>query len=72
MEPTALLNNFGFPTVAFLLMYRLYLKERDQRREERGKWLEAIQEHTAAVRDLRRDVRTVATDGGGEQEGEAS
>ncbi|MGQ3412038.1 hypothetical protein ACT4ML_07210 [Natrinema sp. LN54] len=70
MEPTALLNNFGFPTVAFLLMYRLYLKERDQRREERGNWLEAIQEHTAAVRDLRRDVKTVATDGG-EQEGDA-
>ncbi|AFO58419.1 MULTISPECIES: hypothetical protein [unclassified Natrinema] len=69
MEPTALFNQFGFPTVAFLFMYRLYLKERDQRLEERSNWLEAIQEHTAAVRDLRRDVRTVATDGGSEQEG---
>ncbi|AFO57596.1 MULTISPECIES: hypothetical protein [Natrinema] len=69
MEPTALLNQFGFPTVAFLLIFKLYREERAGRREERSKWLEAIQEHTAAVRDLRRDVRTVATDGGSEQEG---
>ncbi|ELY71094.1 hypothetical protein [Natrinema versiforme] len=71
MDPVALLNSFGFPTVAFLLMYRLYREERDERREERGNWLEAIEEHTAAVRDLRSDVRTVATDGG-EQEGDTS
>ncbi|QCS43415.1 hypothetical protein [Natrinema versiforme] len=70
MEPVALLNNFGFPAVAFGLMWRLYREERNERREERSKWLEAIQEHTAAVRDLRRDVKTVATDGG-EQEGDA-
>ncbi|QFU83392.1 hypothetical protein [Natronorubrum aibiense] len=68
MEPTALLNQFGFPTVAFLLMYRLYREERGERREERSKWLEAIQQHTATLKDLRRDVRTVATDGGTEQE----
>lgn len=70
MEPVALLNNFGFPTVAFLLMYRLYREERGERREERSKWLDAIKEHTATLKALRRDVRTVATDGGTEQEGD--
>lgn len=70
MELIGILNQFGFPTVAFLLMWHLYREERDERREERGKWLEAIQEHTAAVRDLRRDVRTVATDGGHDESGD--
>ncbi|WP_254763353.1 hypothetical protein [Natrinema marinum] len=71
MEPTTLLNNFGFPTVAFLLMYKLYREERGERRDERNEWLEAIHEHTATLKALRRDVRTVATDGGEPEEGDA-
>ncbi|DAC85274.1 hypothetical protein [Natrinema versiforme] len=70
MELTALLNQFGFPTVAFLLMWKLYRDERNERREERGKWLGALQEHTATLKALRRDIRTVATDGGTEKEGD--
>jgi hypothetical protein len=73
MEPAVLLNQFGFPTVAFLLMYKLYREERAGRRKERSKWLEAIREHTETLKALRRDVRTVATDGGqSDQEGDAS
>ena len=71
MEPLTLLNQFGFPTVAFLLMWKLYRDERDERRKERGEWLEAIHEHTETLKALRRDVRTVATDGGTEQEGDS-
>lgn len=59
-----LLSQFGFPAVAFALMYRLYREERSEARDERETWLEAISEHTEAVRDLRHEVRTVATDGG--------
>ncbi|ELY63578.1 hypothetical protein [Natrinema versiforme] len=70
MEPITVLNQFGFPAVAFGLMWRLYREERNERQDERESWLEAIQEHTDAVRDLRRDVKTVATDGG-EQEDDA-
>ncbi|WP_306056969.1 hypothetical protein [Natronococcus wangiae] len=64
MEPVELLGNFGFPVVAFLLMFRLYREERNERREERSNWLEALKEHTEVLRDMRNDVRTVATDGG--------
>ncbi|USZ73234.1 hypothetical protein [Natronosalvus halobius] len=64
MEPVELLGNFGFPVVAFLLMFRLYREERNERREERSNWLEAIKAHTGVLRDMRHDVRSVATDGG--------
>ena len=71
MEPITLLNQFGFPTVAFLLMWKLYREERGERRDERSEWLDAIHEHTETLKALRRDVRTVATDGGTEKEGNA-
>ncbi|MCU4926648.1 hypothetical protein OB905_11755 [Halobacteria archaeon AArc-dxtr1] len=64
MEGIDIITNVGFPIAAFLLMLRLYREERNERREERESWLEAISEHTDALRDLRRDVRQVATDGG--------
>lgn len=68
MQVVELLGNFGFPVVAFLLMFRLYREERNERREERSNWLDAIQEHTAVLRNMRHEVRDVATDGGEDQE----
>ncbi|WBE14036.1 structural protein VP7 [Saline Natrinema sp. J7-1 virus 1] len=49
-------------------MFRLYREERNERREERSNWLDAIQEHTAVLRNMRHEVRDVATDGGEDQE----
>lgn len=59
-----LIGTVGFPVAAFVLMFLLYREERAERREERENWLESIQEHTAVLRDLKHDVRDVATDGG--------
>ncbi|AHF99057.1 hypothetical protein HALLA_09595 [Halostagnicola larsenii XH-48] len=64
MEAVELISSLGFPIAAFLLLFRQYQEERDDRREERQKWLESIQEHTAVLRSLRHDIQDVATDGG--------
>lgn len=64
MEAVELISSLGFPIAAFLLIFRQYREERDDRREERQKWLESIQEHTEVLRSLRHDIQDVATDGG--------
>ena len=59
-----LVNQVAFPIAAFVLMFHLYREERREHREERSRWLESIEEHTDVLRNLKHDVRDVATDGG--------
>lgn len=72
METVQAIAQVGFPSVAFVLLYRLYREERkrareerEQAREERSEWMDAISEHTEAVKSLRRSLdRPAVTDGG--------
>lgn len=65
-----LISQVGFPIVAFVLMFRLYRDERANRAEEREQWLNSIQEHTEAVRSLRRSLDQRALADGGQDAGE--
>lgn len=35
--------NYGFPVAAYILMIKMYQKEREDRKEERDKWLNTLQ-----------------------------
>lgn len=51
-----LISNVGFPIAAFVMMYRLYRKEKQEMRKERKKWVDSIDEHTEVLKTIRTQI----------------
>lgn len=52
MATGELVSAYGLPTAIALGLFQLYREERKAREAERAEWVGAIEEHTAAIREL--------------------